>query len=89
MRAQYAYLESVIITDMVRAYGAQNQLPGSSMKMVEKTIRWNNYFHPDKFSNFHELAKLLREYNGHKLELVSQRVTALQKSIGHSVVSGR
>jgi hypothetical protein len=81
-RERFAYLQTYIIGDMVRAYGTQRGLTSADMRMVDKAITMNIFYHHNKADNFHDLVQFLREYNGHKLELAGQRVDSMERNIG-------
>jgi hypothetical protein len=81
-RENFAYLQTFIIDDMVRAYGEQRNLPESSMNQMAKTLIYDIALSGNRFKNFHEFMKFGLEYNGHKQELARQRKIAMERNIG-------
>lgn len=86
LRQKVAYLQTFIIGDMIRAYGTQRGLSEADMKMVDKAITVSLFFHPDRVANFNSLVRFLREYNGHKVLLTTQRIESMRRNIGSVVV---
>ncbi len=86
-RENFAYLQTFIIDDMVRAYGEQQKLTESQMKMVANTVTYDIVLGPNKFGNFHNFMKFALEYNRHKQELALQRKIAMERNIGKYLTS--
>jgi hypothetical protein len=86
MRERFAYLQTFIIGDMVKAYANQHGLDAQRARMVDKAITVSILYHPNKVENFHELIGFLREYNLHRQELAAQRIESMTRNIGRALV---
>jgi hypothetical protein len=81
-RERFAYLQTYIIDDMVRAYGEQRRLPESSMKRMADTLTYAITLSPHRFGNFNAFMNFALEYNAHKQELTRQRKVSIERNIG-------
>lgn len=86
MRNRLSYLQTFILDPMLQAYGEQRQLNAEQRKQVAKAVRYSLFVHPDKISHFHSMMNFLIEYNGHKMELVTQRIRSVEHNLGKVAV---
>ena len=90
MREKFAYLEENIISDMVQAYASQRQLSADDRRMVAKAVTVSIVFarkNNQHIEAFNSLVNFLRVYNSNKLELASQRIANMQRTLGRYAVS--
>ncbi len=85
-RNSLAYLQTFILDPMILAYSAQRKLSESQQRQVGKAIEFSMRLHPEKIGKFHDMMKFLHEYNGHKFQLVDQRIESVQRNIGKPLV---
>ena len=84
-RENFAYLQTFIIDDMVRAYGEQRSMTESEMRLMANTLTYSIALSPNRFGNFNRFMKFALEYNGHKQELARQRKESMEHNIGRAI----
>jgi mRNA-degrading endonuclease toxin of MazEF toxin-antitoxin module len=88
MREKLTYFRTIILGDIIRAYCSERNLTESQQIQVRKAVDLRIAYQGKRnVANFNEYARLAHEILGHKIEATSQRVEAMQKSIGRNLVS--
>jgi hypothetical protein len=85
MRSAIATLRTQIFGDIVRAYGRQRNLSESTTNQVDRTITTAIYL--DRvgnrhITNFSNLVRFAKTYNLQKMEVVNQRIEAIERALG-------
>lgn len=86
MRERIAFIQAVVIANVIRAYGAQRRLNEEQMKMLDKAITVRLFLGPNRTQNFHEMMLFLADYTGQKLEATKQRRESLERGIGRTTL---
>lgn len=88
MREKLTYFRTIILGDIIRAYCSERNLTESQQIQVRKAVDLRIAYQGKRsVTNFNEYARFAYEMLGHKIEAASQRIEAMQKSIGRNLVS--